>query len=158
MGPPTSLALEFPVANMRKSTRGDVAALKIKISANKPAIPCIGGSWRPRRRGCGRRCTTCLLTFGHRHEGDLMQVVRVIAPGEAVSGLKLMIFVIKLQDTHPFLFSGKLHDLDGVSKVITNIASSRELAGKQKAVKNASIGNHPLRERDTLEPRPLLSI
>ena len=87
---------------------------------------------------------TSLLGLDFRHESDLMQMGGVMTPWETISGLKLAKFIIKLQDTCPFIFSCQLHYLDSIGKIITYVSRSWELAGKQKAVKNASVGYHPL--------------
>ena len=106
----------------------------------------------------GGLAPTIRLGFCLRHKSDLVQVVRVMTPRKTISSLKLTKFIIKLQDTCPFISPRKLHYLNGVRKIITNVVRSGELAGKQKAMKNASVGYYPLRKRDTLEPRTLLPI
>ena len=68
-----------------------------------------------------------------------MQVGGVMTPWETISGLKLAKFIIKLQDTCPFILSCQLHYLDSIGKIIAHVPRSWELLGKQMAVKDSSV-------------------
>ena len=45
-------------------------------------------------------------------------LVGVRTPREAVNGLKITVLLMKLRDTHPFIFTHKLHYLNHVGKII----------------------------------------